>query len=166
MGRSSASRCVDPRAGDCARASTAAAEPLSCYVIFSSIANPLDINALDKSQCNCANGVGSACTGTQRELRTVVIPRDISIELRFPLLQRELIIANPISGGTSFEPSGTLSTDGYEYCVEVRRTPRGRLRTGIGRSGRTTVCSPDGSVPGVATCPAYSALTQNCRAAS
>lgn len=145
-----------------------AGEPVSCYVLFTSIADPLNVNALDKSQCNCANGVGSACTagGTQRELRTVQIPRDLSIELRFPVGQRELIIGNPINGGARFEPSGTVTSDGNEYCVEVRRTPRGRLRTSIGRSGRTSVCSPDGSVPGVAVCPAYDATIKNCQATS
>jgi type IV fimbrial biogenesis protein FimT len=141
------------------------AEPMSCYVIFSST-NPLDISTLDRTQCNCTNAVGSVCTGTQRELRTVQIPRDLSIELRFPADQSDLIVASPINGGMRIMPSTTLTTQGYEFCVEVRRTPRGRLRTGIGLSGRTSVCSPDGSVPGVPVCTAYDAALRNCKATS
>lgn len=141
-------------------------ETMSCYVIFASTNNPLDPAAIDKSKCNCTNAIGSACVSDQRELRTVQIPRDLSLELRFPVDQRELIMASPINGGARFEPSGTVTTDGNEYCVEVRRTPRGRLRTSISRSGRTSVCSPDGSVPGVAVCPAYDATVQNCKATS
>lgn len=142
------------------------AEPMSCYVIFSSSTDPLDVTTLDRTQCNCTNAVGSACTGSQRELRTVQIPRSLSIELRFPTDQSDLIVASPINGGMQIMPATTLTTQGYEFCVEVRRTPRGRLRTGIGMSGRTTVCSPDGSVPGVPVCPAYDASVRNCKATS
>jgi len=141
-------------------------EASSCYVIFSSATNPLVDTAIDRSQCNCTNAIGSACTGTQRELRTVQVPRSMSIELRFPTDQSDLIIASPINGGMRVMPSSTLATQGYEFCIEVRRQPRGRLRTGIGLSGRTSVCSPDGSVPGVPVCPAYDASLRNCKATS
>ncbi|MFO1266672.1 MAG: GspH/FimT family pseudopilin [Rubrivivax sp.] len=143
-----------------------AAESMSCYVMFSSSTDPLDITGLDRTQCNCTNAVGSACSGTQRELRTVQVPRSLSIELRFPTDQSNLLVASPVNGGMRIMPSTTLATQGYEFCIEVRRTPRGRLRTGIGLSGRTSVCSPDGSVPGVPVCAAYDASIRNCRAAS
>lgn len=141
-------------------------ETMSCYVIFMSTTDPLNPAAIDQTKCNCTSSIGSACVTGQRELRTVQIPRDMSLELRFPIAQRDVIIASPVNGGAMFHPSGTVSTDGNEYCVEVRRTPRGKLRTSIGRSGRTSVCSPDGSVPGVAVCPAYDATIKNCQATS
>jgi prepilin-type N-terminal cleavage/methylation domain-containing protein len=138
-------------------------EPMSCYVIFSS-SNPLDPASIDRTLCNCTNAIGSVCSGSQNELRTVQVPRDMSIELRFPVDQSDLVVASPVNGGVRIMPSTTLTTQGYEFCVEVRRTPRGRLRTGIGLSGRTSVCSPDGSVPGVPACPAYDATVRNCKA--
>ncbi len=145
-----------------------AAEPVSCYVIYSNAASPLDISALDRTQtqCNCTNAVGSACIGTHRELRTVQIPRDLSIELRFPAGQQNWMAMSPVNGSMQiFDPS-TLIAPPLEFCVEVRRTPKGRLRTSVGASGRTSVCSPDGSVPGVAACPAYSVGLNNCKATS
>ena len=141
------------------------AEPMSCYTIFSSIANPLVSVAVDPTQCNCTNGIGSACTGTQRELRTVQIPRDMNIELRFPPNQGGHVVVSPINGGIDIRPPDTALFSDLEFCVEVRRSPRGRLRTGVSMGGRTSQCSPDGSVPGVPTCPAYDATLKNCQAA-
>ena len=139
-------------------------EPMSCYVIFSNSTDPLNSTALAPTACTCTNAVGSVCTGTQRELRTVQVPRDQSIELilRVPTAQPQWLILSPVNGGAEFVPVDTAEIAGSEFCVEVRRTPRGRLRTGISRTGRSTVCSPDGSVPGVATCPPFDAVTRNC----
>jgi prepilin-type N-terminal cleavage/methylation domain-containing protein len=142
------------------------ADSVSCYLIFSNAANPLSASAIDSTACNCANAVGSACSGTHRELRTVQIPRDLSIDLRFPNLQPKLAVASPINGGLSIRPADSHEVVGNEFCIEVRRSPRGRLRTGVSLAGRTSACSPDGSVPGVPVCPAYDATIKNCQAAS
>ena len=142
-----------------------AAETVSCYTIFSSIANPLVSTSIDPTQCNCSNGVGSACTGTQRELRTVQIPRSFNIELRFPPNQGGHMVASPINGGIEIRPPNSALFSDLEFCVEVRRSPRGRLRTSVSMGGRTSQCSPDGSVPGVPLCPAYDATLKNCQAA-
>ncbi|MCW5633334.1 MAG: prepilin-type N-terminal cleavage/methylation domain-containing protein [Rubrivivax sp.] len=143
-------------------------EPMSCYTIFSSIANPLVSTSIDPSQCNCTNPVGSACAspGTQRELRTVQIPRDFNIDLRFPPNQGGHMVVSPINGGIEIRPPNTALFSDLEFCVEVRRSPRGRLRTSVSMGGRTSQCSPDGSVPGVPTCPAYDAGLKNCQAAT
>ncbi len=145
-------------------------EPVSCYTIFSSIANPLVIDGVGASaavaQCNCSNGVGSACSGTVRELRTVQVPREINIDLRFPPNQGGHMVASPINGGIQIKPPNTAVFSDLEFCVEVRRSPRGRLRTSVSMGGRTSQCSPDGSVPGVAVCPPYDAAVRNCQAAT
>lgn len=144
-----------------------AGEPMSCYTIFSSIANPLVSTAIDPTQCNCTNAIGSACPGvgnTQRELRTVQIPRSFNIDLRFPPNQGGHMVGSPINGGIEIRPPNTALFSDLEFCVEVRRSPRGRLRTGVSMGGRTSQCSPDGSVPGVPTCPAYDAALKNCQA--
>jgi len=141
-------------------------EPMSCYTIFSSQANPLVSANVDPTQCNCTNAIGSACAGTQRELRTVQIPRSFNIDLRFPPNQGGHMVTSPINGGIEIRPPNTALFSDLEFCVEVRRSPRGRLRTSVGPSGRTTQCSPDGSVTGVPQCPAYDAALKNCQAAS
>lgn len=141
-------------------------DSLTCYVIFASSVSPLEYTALNPGACNCSNAVGSVCTGTQRELRTVQVPRDLSIALRVHSSQPPLLIMSPVSGGAQFYDPDTLIVGGLEYCVEVTRTPRGRLRTGINPSGRATVCSPDGSVPGVPVCAAYDATVRNCQVIS
>lgn len=143
-----------------------AAESMSCYTIFSSIADPLRPTALDPTACNCTNAIGSACTGTQRELRTVQIPRSLNIELRFPPDQGVFAVASPIHGGIEIAAPNTATFSDLEFCIEVRRSPRGRLRTTIGPSGKTSQCSPDSSVPGVPACPPYSAALKNCQAAT
>lgn len=141
-------------------------ETLSCYVIFSSADQPLNPLTLDPTACNCANAVGAACTGTQRELRTTQIPRDLSIQLKLPNLQPSWFSVNPISGAMEIRPANSSEFVGNEFCIEVRRSPRGRLRTGVSLGGRPTVCSPDGSVPGVPVCAAFDANLANCPAAS
>lgn len=142
------------------------AEPMSCYTLFSSATNPLVSTSIDAGQCNCTNPIGSACTGTQRELRTVQIPRDFSIDLRFPPNQGGLMVVSPINGGIEIRPPNSALFSDLEFCVEVRRSPRGRLRTSVSMGGRTSQCSPDGSVPGVPVCPAYDAGLKNCKAAT
>lgn len=145
------------------------AETMSCYTIFASKANPLVSSSIDPTQCNCTNAVGAACPGvgnTQSELRTVQIPRSFNIDLRFPPNQGGHMVASPINGGIEIRPPNTALFSDLEFCVEVRRTPRGRLRTSVSMGGRTSQCSPDGSVPGVPTCPAYDATLKNCQAAS
>lgn len=141
------------------------AEPMSCYTIFSS-STPLVSTSIDPSQCNCTNAIGAACTSPQRELRTVQIPRNFNIDLRFPPNQGGHVRVSPVNGSIEIIPPNTAVFDDLEFCVEVRRSPRGRLRTSVSMGGRTSQCSPDGSVPGVPTCPAYDATLRNCQAAS
>ena len=143
-------------------------EPMACYVIFSNIASPLNPDALlpGETQCNCTNAVGSVCAPGFRELRTVQLPRDMSIDLRFPPNQGGRVVANPVSGGIDIKPPNSALFDDLEFCIEVRRSPRGRLRTSVNLAGRTSACSPDGSVPGVPVCPPYDSTVKNCQAAS
>ncbi|MBL8287913.1 MAG: prepilin-type N-terminal cleavage/methylation domain-containing protein [Rubrivivax sp.] len=141
------------------------AETMSCYTIFSS-STPLVSTSIDPTQCNCTNAIGAACTAPQRELRTAQIPRGFNIDLRFPPNQGGHMVASPINGGIEIRPPNSALFSDLEFCVEVRRSPRGRLRTSVSMGGRTSQCSPDGSVPGVPTCPPYDAALKNCQAAT
>ncbi|MBL8342442.1 MAG: prepilin-type N-terminal cleavage/methylation domain-containing protein [Rubrivivax sp.] len=144
-----------------------AGEPMTCYSIISGTSNTLslpNIGGIDKDQCNCTNAVGSVCTGTQRELRTVQLPRDSNIQFTFHPDQRGFVVLSPIASEIVIADPNTAVFQDVEFCVEVRRTPRGRLRTTLGAAGRVSQCSPDGSVPGVALCPAYDVNLGNCKA--
>jgi prepilin-type N-terminal cleavage/methylation domain-containing protein len=144
-----------------------AGEPMTCYSIISGTSNTLslpNIGGIDKNQCNCTNVVGSVCTGTQRELRTVQLPRDTDIQFMFHPDQRGFVVASPIAGEIVVADPNTAVFQDVEFCIEVRRSPRGRLRTTLGAAGRVSQCSPDGSVTGVPVCPAYDAGLRNCKA--
>lgn len=141
-----------------------AAEPVTCYAIISNANAPLQPIGLVHTQCDCKKPIGSVCTAPHRELRTVQLPRSGNITLHYVPEQGPFVIASPVTGGSIVTPPDTSIAADLEYCIEVRRSPRGRLRSGINLSGRTSSCSPDGSVPGVPTCPPYDPATlQNCQ---
>lgn len=144
-----------------------AGESMTCYSIISGTSNTLslpNIGGIDKDQCNCTNAVGSVCAGTQRELRTVQLPRDSNIQFMFHPDQRGFVVMSPVAGEIVIADPNTAVFQDVEFCVEVRRSPRGRLRTTLGAAGRVSQCSPDGSVPGVPVCPTYDANLGNCKA--
>lgn len=138
-------------------------EQLTCYTLFASSVNPQLFNALDPTACNCANGVGAACTGTQREVRTVQVERNSSLQLRTAALQPNWYAYDPISGAAKLPINPTLVAPSDEFCIEVTRIPRGRLRVGITQGGRPSVCTPDASVPGVDLCAPFNNVTRNCQ---
>lgn len=144
-----------------------AGEPMTCYSIISGTSNTLslpNIGGIDKNQCNCTNPVGSVCAGTQRELRTVQLPRDSNIQIMFHPDQRGFVVLSPIASEIVIADPNTAVFQDVEFCIEVRRSPRGRLRTTLGAAGRVSQCSPDGSVRGVPVCPAYNVNLGNCKA--
>lgn len=142
------------------------AKPVSCYVVFASIDNPLDPNALLPDKCDCSRPPGSMCDtatpGGQRELRSGQVSRDLGILLRKPSAQADFFVLDPIAG--SIMPD--LSSEGalLEYCVEVTRPNGGRLRSEVSLGGRTRVCTPDSSVPGVDRCPPTAIVNRTCPA--
>ncbi|MDE2614098.1 MAG: GspH/FimT family pseudopilin [Burkholderiales bacterium] len=144
-----------------------AAEAMTCYVLFTSDVNPLQVAGLDASKCNCTATPGSACVGTQREVRTVQVARDLGLELRKPAPQQSTAAFNPVSGGIM--PAAPVGAGGApvapgDFCLEVTRRPRGRLRVTISAAGRPTTCSPDLSVPGYDACPPVNLALNTCAA--
>lgn len=137
-----------------------AAESMSCYTLFASSIDPLNASSLDPSKCNCTANPGNACIGTQREVRIVQVPRSQDIQLRLPRFQEKWFAYNPVIGGISIVSSGAPID--RDFCFEVTRRPRGRLRIDISLAGRPTVCSPDQSVPGFDVCPAPDPGVKNC----
>lgn len=136
---------------------------MSCYTVFASSVNPLDFASLDPTLCDCTAAPGSACTGTQRELRTVQVSRSLAIDLRMSPLQAFWMAFDPITGAIQLPGSGTSTFIATAFCVDVTRDTVGRVRTMVGLAGRTSVCTPDGSVRGLEACVPYDANLRNCR---
>lgn len=139
-----------------------AAESMSCYALFASTVNPLSKAGLDPSKCNCTATPGSACVGTQREVRIAQVPRSQDIEFRLPLNQAATLAFNPVSGGIGTVLQSAMEIGDRDYCFEVTRRPRGRLIVTVNVAGRPSVCSPDQSVPGFDPCPAPDDALKNC----
>lgn len=139
-----------------------AAESMSCYTLFTSNVNPLSMAALDPAQCNCTSLPGNACAGTQREVRIVQLPRSEDIQLRLPPAQEDTFAYNPVTGGIGNVIASSSVVPDHDFCFEVTRRPRGRLRVTVNIAGRPSMCSPDLSVPGFDACPEPVELLRNC----
>lgn len=137
-------------------------EPMSCYVLFTSNVDPLNVSSLDATQCNCTSPPGGACGGTQREVRVGQIGRDLGMQLRLPASQPRTFAYNPVNGGIGAVVASSSEIGDRDFCLEVTRQPRGRLRVTINVAGRPSVCSPDLSVPGFDGCPAPDDTLKNC----
>ncbi len=131
-----------------------AGEDTSCYTAYVHKTQPNSDSALAfPNGCNCNQPVGSACTGDLSEVRSVQVPRSHSIQLRLNEEQKHVIAFSPLAGNVSYLKSNTFEDlDISEFCVEVTRNPRGRLRVVTNKAGRSITCSPDSSVPGVPLC--------------
>ncbi len=125
----------------------------SCYTAFASATQPALETAINPSLCNCNQPVGSACTGDMREIRSVQVARSSSIQLRLNDAQPHALLFDPASGYATHRRLNTFeAADVADFCVEVTRNPRGRLRVVLNKAGRSQTCSPDSSVPGVPVC--------------
>jgi type IV fimbrial biogenesis protein FimT len=113
---------------------------LTCYTVQRS-------NNAEIPLCDCRSGVGSACAMAGVELRTAVLPTNRSV--RYSTLSASLL-NNRIEFGAA---NMTVLTSNANFQVDVIGTPAGRLRVLVNRSGRPTMCTPDGSFSGVAACP-------------
>jgi hypothetical protein len=88
--------------------------------------------------CNCLQGIGRACSGSNREIKTVIVLRRIGVDLT-------------ASSSIVFDPTGLPNTPSFD--VTVASTERGALRTTTNATGRPSVCSPGGAFREVPACP-------------
>jgi type IV fimbrial biogenesis protein FimT len=88
--------------------------------------------------CNCLLGIGRACVGPDREIKTVSVSRRIGVELA-------------ASGSIVFDPTGLPNTPAFD--VTVSSPERGALRTTTNATGRPSVCAPGGAFREVPPCP-------------
>jgi type IV fimbrial biogenesis protein FimT len=137
-------------------------EASTCYTLFTSSVNPLTLASLNPGSCNCSNGPGSACTGTQREVRTVQVPRSTGVEFMTASTQPTWFAYDPVSGSISTVPATSAQVGGHAFCVDVVRPDGGRMRAMVSLAGRASVCTPDGSLRDLQACPTYSFAQRNC----
>jgi Tfp pilus assembly protein FimT len=106
---------------------------LSCYTV----------HAVVGAACDCTLGPGSACGAAPwAEIKTTQLTRAVGVSL-----------AASSAGGSSvtFSPPQGLVTP-TDMVLDVQDPLGGSLRTSISRLGVPNVCSPGGSISGVAPC--------------
>lgn len=95
--------------------------------------------------CDCTRVPGAACVpaGVLREIKTTQVARALGVSL-----------AASSPGGTivTFSPPQGVATPAG-LTITVQGDTNGQLRTAVGPMGTPSVCSPDGSMRGVPTCP-------------
>lgn len=119
-------------------------------------------------QCDCRKTLGTAClkpdgtpqAGTE-EIKTVQVPRTTTVVLVPPAPGNNVanqVIFSRTRGladweGHRPEPDfAAYVADWADFPVGVESSRSGKLHTQVNISGRAQVCSPDGSIRGVATC--------------
>jgi len=116
---------------------------MSCYVAFVDVAPTAPA-------CDCTLTPGSVCSGGRQEIKTVQLPLSDGVVLSVTSTDGPVVNFSRSSGALLPTAPGGAIPPGFE--VDVTGTPRGKLRTRVGMSGRPSVCSPDASVSGVPSC--------------
>jgi type IV fimbrial biogenesis protein FimT len=95
-------------------------------------------------RCDCRRPLGTACDAVAglEELKTVQLLRSTTVTLQPP--------AAPLNSVNFSEPQGLSNRN--DFRVTVASSLSGALRTSTNLFGRPQVCSPDGSIGGVAVC--------------
>ena len=108
---------------------------VTCYLIHT---------APDGVACDCTRAPGAAC-----------LPADAAQEIKLMTFARaagvSVAASSPGGAPIKFVPPQGLVTPS-NVVIDVQSATRGQLRTSISGLGVPTVCSPDGSIPGVRTC--------------
>lgn len=95
-------------------------------------------------QCDCTRAPGDACTAVAgaREIKTMQFARAVGVSVA---------ASSPGGARITFAPPKGLATPN-NLVIDVQSATRGQLRTSVSGLGVPSVCSPDGSIPGVRTC--------------
>ncbi len=132
-----------------ARVAFRSSDTMSCYAIYTTAAQT------DNSRCDCLLGAGSACSGTQVEIRVVQIPRSdgVSLQVFTDSLNSQTAFAyDHITGRIASipidRPSAALRSFKIRTSIDSSRV----LQTEVGQAGRVTVCAPGSTTVGAAPC--------------
>lgn len=118
---------------------------LSCYVAYT------EPPSATSGSCDCSLTPGSnVCASPRVEIKTVQLPQADGVALAVISSDGPVLNFSRSSGALLPTVAGVGTPDGFE--VEVSGTPRGKLRTRVGMSGRPSVCTPDASISGAPSC--------------
>lgn len=130
---------TEPRAGS---------PPMSCYTLHTRGVAGI---------CDCRKPPGTACSGGLVEFKTVQVLASTGVSLMPPAFPANWIDFTGTKGfayWAGHRPTdANYSPDWQDYIVGVESSVSGKLRTAVGITGRTQVCSPDGSISGAPRCP-------------
>lgn len=106
---------------------------LTCYTIHTG-----------STPCDCTRAAHQACAAVPpaQEIKTMQFERAVGVSVA---------ASGPGGALITFDPPQGLATPN-NLVIDVQSATRGQLRTSISGLGVPTVCSPDGSIPGVRTC--------------
>lgn len=132
------------------------ANPPTCYVLFTSVGAPGDLDpwAANKQRCNCLAGPGNACTGVAgtTEVRTVSVPTSGGVSLL--VVSKEPVFAfDPATGGLLSIPTDQVGQPMLEFKVASWLDASRHLYNIVNQSGRPSVCSPNLTTLGERPCP-------------
>ena len=120
---------------------------MTCYQIYTSPANTV--------RCDCLLGPGAACTAAAgtAEVRTVQVPRSLSVQIGVPAGSLASFAFSPINGAIQSIPADSLGAPIQAFIADTAIDTARSLRTIVNAAGRPTVCAAAGSTMSVAACP-------------
>jgi type IV fimbrial biogenesis protein FimT len=123
--------------------------PMTCYTVHTR-----NLYAT----CDCRNPLGTACPNHEEivEIKTVQVLRSTTATLQpqpWPANYLRFAAARGLASWHGHDASSAdYTADWQDYQVTVASTLSGQLRTSTNITGRPQVCTPDGSISGVARC--------------
>jgi prepilin-type N-terminal cleavage/methylation domain-containing protein len=133
----------------------AGSPPMTCYTIHT-----LGV----VGSCDCRKPPGTACLSDAGnpvaevlEIKTVQVLRSTKVSLMPPAWPADIIGFTGTRGYAFWSghmpTDADYSTDWQDFQVGVESSISGALRTSVGITGKSQVCSPDGSITGAPRCP-------------
>jgi type IV fimbrial biogenesis protein FimT len=139
-------------------------DTITCYTV--------QTTGTTSGRCDCRKPIGTACLDADgmpvaaevQEIKTVQVERSTTVTLAPPDAPGHVIIFGKTQGlagwGTHDVVNYAGQPDPYaawvagwaDFTVNVESSRSGKLRTQVNIAGRPQVCSPDGSIRGVAAC--------------
>jgi len=112
---------------------------MTCYTLYTSSVN--------NNRCDCRLGPGAACLNGNTEVKTVQVPRSLSVQVSIPATEFDTAFAfDNVTGGLFRIPAdrgpSPINTIGVETFIDEARKHVVRMN----RSGRPLVCTPAGSI--------------------
>lgn len=106
------------------------------------------------STCSCLAGAGSACTlGSWAEIKTVIVPRQLAVNLAVASGPSSVIAFDPTSGNLMYCSANLVAAIIPPTEIDTTGLTRGTIRTQVVQSGRPRNClRSGGDLTGVAAC--------------